>query len=95
MCVSCACFTPAGHLLLDHQLLGPALTAKLSLAASYCCTNLQLLSVQHLVTAILPQHPLLPQHWQRAAAVHWDAAADGSTQAVAADGSTASNLVTW
>jgi hypothetical protein len=80
------------HLLLDHELLGPALTAQLSLAASYGCTNLQLLTVQHLVTSILPQ--LLLQQWQHAAAVPWDAAADDSTQAVVAEGSTAS-LVTW
>jgi hypothetical protein len=83
----------AEHLLLDHELLGPALTAKLSLAASYGCSNLQLLSVQHLVTSILPQ--LLPQHWQAAAVVPWDAAGADSTQAAVADSSTASNPVTW
>jgi hypothetical protein len=86
----------AEHLLLDVELLGAALTAKLSLAASYNCTNLQLLSVQHLVASILPQ--LLPQHWQHAAAVSWDtaaAAAGDSTEAVVTEGGLRGTLVTW
>ncbi|WIA11333.1 hypothetical protein OEZ85_011456 [Tetradesmus obliquus] len=95
------------HVLLDHELLGPALTAKLSLAASYGCLNLQLLSVQHLASSLLPQ--LLPHAWQHAKAVAWESAAaaaaaagdaegaagDGSTQAAALSSGTGGALVTW
>jgi hypothetical protein len=54
------------------ELLGPVLTAQLSLLASYASINLQQLSVRHLVSQLLPH--LLPSGWRQAAAVPWQAA---------------------
>jgi hypothetical protein len=59
------------QLLLDHQLLGPPLTAKLNVVASYGSFNLQQLSVQQLVTTFLPT--MLPREWRSAASVSWPA----------------------
>lgn len=86
----------AEHLLLDNELLGPALTAKLSLAASYACLNLQLLTVQRMISSFLPQ--LLPSNWRHATAVAWSAGpateADG-VHASAASATAGGHTVTW
>lgn len=64
----------AGHLLLDVQLLSPALVAQLSLLASYGSSNLRSLSVHGLVTHMLPR--LLPSSWRQAAVAAWQAGQD-------------------
>lgn len=68
--------------LLDHQLLGPVITSKLSLIASYSSYNLQHLTVQHLVHSFLPQ--LLPSDWRAKSEVAWNVAAAAATSDLAA-----------
>jgi hypothetical protein len=68
-----------GGLLLDAQLLGPALAAQVQLLASFDTCNLKHLSVQHLVTAFLPR--ILPRAWQHKRVVSWTETTPDGTQA--------------
>lgn len=74
----CAFCFRAGGLLLEHELLGPELTAQLSLLASFDSCNLKHLSLQHLVSTFLPC--ILPAAWLGKAVVDW-AAPEGTSQA--------------
>jgi hypothetical protein len=68
------CGLCAGGLLLDADLLGPALTTQLSLLASFDSCNLKHLSMSHLVDTFLPR--ILPTAWRHAALVQWTESVD-------------------
>lgn len=63
----------AGGLLLDTELVGPALTTQLSLLASFDSCSVKHLTVVHLVDTFLPR--LLPAAWRHAPVVCWGAPA--------------------
>lgn len=74
-----------GALLLDHELVGAALSTQLSLLASFDSCNLKHLTMQHLVSTFLPR--ILPQDWRQQPVVAWSAPVE-----VAGD---AAPAVTW
>lgn len=71
---------PAGGLLLDNELLGPALTTQLSLLASFDSCNLKHLSMSHMVQTFLPR--ILPAAWRHKPLVQWSGPEEGHQSAV-------------
>lgn len=96
----CLVHTRPGHLLLDHNILGPEATARLALAASLRTSTLRTLDVRFLSEDFLPA--IMPDEWRRSGSrlgVRYigAAAADGGSSAMQGVSGAAGTapLVTW